>query len=225
MPKTIIDERGVVIVPGTGVEINLPVSFSNTASFDSTVEETGDATYDGDYVFSGTAEFAGEATFANTSSFAGEAEFTGSVVFSGSADFAAEATFANTSSFVGPTGFTGSVSYQQGPTIQANLVTVDFTVMNPGGFLLDALSVLTGTLPDPNTFPFGDFGFVSLQDQEHVLTCSAVPYNAFVASDGVMSGTKLVMGADSLDSVILKSDGIRYFVIASSGSTSYANSL
>jgi hypothetical protein len=55
MPKTIIDSRGLVQVPGRGVEIREVTVFEGLASFAAATEFTGSA------AFSGSAEFSGSA--------------------------------------------------------------------------------------------------------------------------------------------------------------------
>ena len=206
MPKTIIDERGVVIVPGTGVEINLPVTFSQTASFDSTVDESGDAVYDGDYTFSGTVDFAGETEFAQTASFDAPAEFNDNVTIS----------FAN----IQDADVNGSLRSTQGlagiPTSLNNPGLVG--PLNPGVYTLDAVGPTTASLVDPFTIPGAEYVFLTTQAQDHVITSSAVAYNTLANGQTDKIGTRVTTPGDVYDSIVLKSDGYRYLILGASGS-------
>jgi len=218
MPKTIIDERGVVIVPGTGVEINLPVTFSQTASFTSTVVEEGDAVYDGDYTFSGTVDFA------NSSSFDAPAEFNDNTSFYAPAEFKDDTSFYTPVEFNDNVDFKGAVRSSQGyACIENSLDSPGQTgLLDPGVYTLDTSGgpgqAVTASLQDPNNIPGAEYIFLATQTQDHMITCSEVPYNAISNAQTVGSGTRVTTPGDVYDSIVFKSDGYRYLVLGASGS-------
>jgi len=95
----------------------------------------------------------------------------------------------------------------------------DYSVANGGHYTISANPAMTASLPDPANYTGVEFGFRSTTAIAHEFTCSAVPDQAFVYGDGgpPAPGSHVALQGQVGNSIIFKSDGLRYFIMASSG--------
>lgn len=91
-----------------------------------------------------------------------------------------------------------------------------------GLYTISGSSAATVSLPDPADCLMTEVGFKCASAQAHVLSGSTIVFADGVTTGAGTNGNTLTLPAVLNASVILKSDGARYVVLAASGSLSFA---
>ena len=138
-------------------------------------------------------------------------------------------TISSTKGVVTDNAGTAPLDMQTGMKSTSQLVTTNHvTGTLPGMYVLSGSTGALGYhLPDPANFPMSEWGFRITSADAHILSSSQVSYKAMYANSGSLTGigaqngSKITFPAVAQSSIVLKSDGYNYLVMASSGSFTF----